>query len=204
MKLLLTAFDPFGGAEINPAEEAVRRVKAPEGAGLVRLTVPTVFGKAARVVNEKIDREKPDAVVCVGQAGGRDAITPERVAINLMDASIADNERNQPVDEPVAADGENALFATFPAKAIAEEIRKAGIPAKVSYSAGTFVCNSLFYGVLDHLKRTGNPAEAGFIHVPFLPEQVTDRPGTPSMPLEDMVRALELALQVIVRDLENR
>ena len=96
MKLLLTAFDPFGGAEINPAEEAVRRVKAPEGAELIRLAVPTVFGKAARIAGEEIDREKPDAVVCVGQAGGRDAVTPERVGINLMDASIADNEGNQP------------------------------------------------------------------------------------------------------------
>ena len=202
MKLLLTAFDPFGGAEINPAQKAAEAVRAPAGVKIVRLLVPTVFRTAAQTVNQAIDREKPDAVLCVGQAGGRDAVTPERVAINLMDAAAADNAGQMPVDQPVIEGGENALFVTLPAKAMAEAIRQAGIPARVSCSAGTFVCNSLLYGVLYHCRQSRNAVRAGFIHLPFLPEQTAGRPELPAMPLEQMVRALEIAIEVIDRHLK--
>lgn len=197
MKILLTAFDPFGGETVNPALKAVSLVKAPEGVELVKLEVPTVFGKSVDAVADTMDRERPDAVVCVGQAGGRSAVTPERVAINLMDAGIADNEGNIPVDLPVVPGGENALFSTLPVKAIVAAIQAAGIPAQLSCSAGTFVCNQLLYGVLNLCKEKFPGTLAGFIHVPFLPEQTADRPQMPSLPLSSIVTALEAALSCI-------
>lgn len=197
MKILLTAFDPFGGETVNPALKAVSLVKAPEGVELVKLEVPTVFGKSVDVVADTMDWEHPDAVVCVGQAGGRSAVTPERVAINLMDAGIADNEGNIPVDLPVVPGGENALFSTLPVKAIVAAIQAAGIPAQFSCSAGTFVCNQLLYGVLNLCKEKFPDTLAGFIHVPFLPEQTVDRPQMPSLPLSSIVTALEAALSCI-------
>ena len=197
MKILLTAFDAFGGETTNPASEAAKKVRAPKGVELIRMTVPTVFGRSVRAVTEKIAEIQPDAVLCVGQAGGRSAVTPERVAINLMDASIADNEGNMPVDLPIAEKGESALFSTLPVKAITESIRKAGVPAQLSDTAGTFVCNQLLYGVLCFCREHCPETKACFIHVPYLPEQVKDRPGVPSLPLGQMVAALEAALSCI-------
>ena len=197
MKILLTAFDAFGGETINPALKAVSLVKAPEGAELVKLEVPTVFGTSVDVVAAAMEREQPDAVVCVGQAGGRSCITPERVAINLMDAGIADNEGNLPVDLPVVPGGENALFSTLPVKAIVAAIQAADIPAQLSCSAGTFVCNQLLYGVLNLCQEQFPNTLAGFIHVPFLPEQTVDRPEMPSLPLASIVTALEAALSCV-------
>ena len=139
MKILLTGFDPFGGESINPALEAVKLVKAPAGAELIRLEVPTVFGRSVATVLEAVRLHRPDAVVCVGQAAGRGEITPERVAINIADASIPDNEGNQPCDAPIVPEGENACFSTLPVKAMVEAIRAAGLPASVSNTAGTFV-----------------------------------------------------------------
>ena len=198
MKLLLTGFTPFDGETINPALEAVKRVK-PEIAGMeiVKLEVPTVFGESVRLVAEAIEREQPDFVLSVGQAGGRAAVTPERVAINVDDARIPDNAGQQPIDVPIFADGENAYFATLPVKAMAEAIREAGLPSALSNTAGTYVCNHLMYGVLYHLNRHHKDAKAGFIHVPYIPEQTADKPGVPSMPLEDIVRALEAAITAI-------
>ena len=197
MKILLTAFDAFGGETINPALKAASLVKAPEGVELVKLEVPTVFGTSVDVVAAAMEREQPDAVVCVGQAGGRSAVTPERVAINLMDAGIADNEGNIPVDLPVVPGGENALFSTLPVKAIVAAIQAADIPAQLSCSAGTFVCNQLLYGVLNLCKEKFPGTLAGFIHVPFLPEQTVDRPEMPSLPLASIVTALEAALSCV-------
>ena len=197
MKILLTAFDAFGGETINPALKAVSLVKAPEGVELVKLEVPTVFGTSVDVVAAAMEREQPDAVVCVGQAGGRSAVTPERVAINLMDAGIADNEGNIPVDLPVVPGGENALFSTLPVKAIVAAIQAADIPAQLSCSAGTFVCNQLLYGVLNLCQEKFPNTLAGFIHVPFLPEQTVDRPEMPSLPLASIVTALEAALSCV-------
>ena len=198
MKLLLTGFTPFAGETINPALEAVKHVK-PEIAGMeiVKLEVPTVFGESVRLVAEAIEREQPDFVLSIGQAGGRAAVTPERVAINVDDARIPDNAGQQPIDVPIFVDGENAYFATLPMKAMAEAIQKAGLPAALSNTAGTFVCNHLMYGVLHHLHQNHKSAKAGFIHVPYIPEQTADKPGVPSMPLEDIVRALEAAITAI-------
>lgn len=201
MKILLTAFDPFGGEKVNPASIAAAKVSAPAGTELFRLEVPTVFGRSIRAAAEKIRELRPDAVICVGQAGGRSAVTPERVAINLMDASIPDNEGNQPVDEPVIPGGENALFSTLPVKAITKAIQKAGVPAQLSNTAGTFVCNQLLYGVLYVCKEEKIPAKACFIHLPYLPEQVREKPDVPSLPLEKMVAALNAAVSCVAETL---
>ena len=149
MKLLLTAFDPFGGEKINPALEAVKRVQDKIGdLEIVKLEVPTVFYKSIDTVANAIEKEHPDVVLCIGQAGGRFDLTPERVAININDARIPDNEGNQPLSGSIFEDGENAYFSSLPIKAMVAEIRKADIPASVSNSAGTYVCNHLMYGVL--------------------------------------------------------
>jgi pyroglutamyl-peptidase len=213
MKLLLTAFDPFGGDKVNPALEAVKLVRDRIGdTEIVKLEVPTVFRKSIDTVAEAVERERPDAVLCVGQAGGRFDVTPERVAINVDDARIADNEGNQPAG-PVYGDGPAAYFATLPVKAMARKIREAGLPSSVSNTAGTFVCNHLMYGLLYRLEKLREQEHCsgirgGFIHVPFIPEQVLNRPApAPSMALADIVRALEAAITAIgenAGDLEAR
>ena len=196
-KLLLTAFTPFDGERINPALEAVKLVKDKIGnLEIVKLEVPTVFGKSIETVREAIEREKPDFVLSIGQAGGRAEITPERVAINLDDARIPDNEGNQPIDEPIFPDGENAYFSTLPVKAMVEAIRKEGLPSSLSNSAGTYVCNHLMYGVLYYLDKRPS-MKAGFIHVPYIPEQVKDKKEMPDLPLSDIVRGLEAAIQAV-------
>lgn len=197
MKILLTGFDPFGGEKMNPALQAVRLTQAPDGITLIKLEVPTVFGKSLSCVTDAIERYHPDSVVCVGQAGGRSAVTPERVAINIMDATIADNEGTVPVDQPVIPGGDAAIFSTLPIKAMVAAMERSGIPAAVSNSAGTFVCNQLMYGVLDYCRRNCPSTTAGFIHVPFLPEQTVDRPQYPSLSLPRIVTALEAALTAL-------
>ena len=196
-KLLLTAFTPFDGERINPALEAVKLVKDKIGnLEIVKLEVPTVFGKSIDTVREAIERERPDFVLSIGQAGGRAEITPERVAINLNDARIPDNEGNQPIDEPVFPDGENAYFSTLPVKAMVEAIRKEGLPSSLSNSAGTYVCNHLMYGVLYYLDK--RPViKAGFIHVPYIPEQTKNKKEMPALELSEIVRGLEAAITAI-------
>ena len=219
-KLLLTAFTPFDGERINPALEAVKLVKDKIGnLEIVKLEVPTVFGKSIETVREAIEREKPDFVLSIGQAGGRAEITPERVAINLDDARIPDNEGNQPIDELIFSDGENAYFSTLPVKAMVEAIRKEGLPSSLSNSAGTYVCNHLMYGVLYYLDKNYSlkkksfterdtssllfseessfVVKAGFIHVPYIPEQVKDKKEMPALPLSDIVRGLEAAILAV-------
>lgn len=201
MKLLLTAFSPFGGEKINPSLEAVKLVKDKIfETDIIKLEVPTVFGKSIKIVTEAIEKEKPDYVLCIGQAGGRYGITPERVAINIDDARIPDNEGNQPIDKPIFADGESAYFSNLPVKAMVEEIRKEGLPANLSNSAGTYVCNHLMYGVLYTLSKKFKEVKGGFIHVPFIPEQIVDKPGKPSMSLTDIVRGLEAAIKAAVEN----
>ena len=197
MKLLLTAFTPFDGEKINPALEAVKLVKDRIGNLLiVKLEVPTVFGQSIDTVREAIEREKPDFVLSIGQAGGRADITPERVAINLDDARIPDNEGNQPIDEPIFPDGKNAYFSTLPVKAMVEAIRKEGLPSFLSNSAGTYVCNHLMYGVLYYLDK--RPViKAGFIHVPYIPEQTKNKKEMPALELSEIVRGLEAAITAI-------
>ncbi len=195
--LLITGFAPFGGEKTNPSWEAVRRL--PDVVGdyrLVRLCLPVVFGEAFAALRAAAETCSPDAVLCIGQAGGRDAITPEFVGINLRHARIPDNAGNQPLDAPVVEGGPAAYFATVPARAMVAAIAAAGVAAKPSYSAGTFVCNDLLYTALHHF--AGTPTRAGFIHVPFLPEQAKD--GVPSMPLESMVRGLTAAISALDAD----
>lgn len=201
MKVLLTGFDPFGGDKVNPATEAVKRVSDNvNGVEVVKIEVPTVFHKSIDVVAKAIEEEKPDAVLCIGQAGGRAELTPERVAINLDDARIADNEGNQPIDVKIFEDGEPAYFATLPIKAMVASIRNAGVPSSVSNTAGTFVCNHLMYGVLYTLAKNYPGVRGGFMHVPFIPEQVINRANTPSMALADIVKGIEAAITAIAEN----
>ena len=204
MKLLLTAFDPFGGDAINPALEAVKLVADKIGRfDIVKLEVPTVFRKSIDTVAKAIEEEKPDVVLCIGQAGGRFEITPERVAINVDDARIKDNEGNQPIDIKIFEDGENAYFTTLPIKAMVEAIREANLPAAVSNTAGTFVCNHLMYGVLYTLAKKYPHIKGGFTHVPFIPAQVARRtPVAPYMALEDIKRGIEAAISAIDKNFD--
>lgn len=198
MKLLLTAFDPFGGETVNPAQEAVKMVSSRVGnVEVIKCVVPTVFGKSIETVAAAIEDCRPDAVLCIGQAGGRADLTPERIAINLDDASIADNEGNRPVDTPIFPDGKPAYFSTLPVKAMVAAIRAAGIPASLSNTAGTFVCNHLMYGVLYTLEKYYPGVRGGFLHVPYIPSQVTGGRGIPSMSAADIVRGLEAAIAAI-------
>ncbi len=201
MKILVTAFDPFGGESINPALEAVKLMKDKiDGAEIVKLEIPTVFRKSIDKVAEAIVKENPDVVLSIGQAGGRFEVTPERVAINVDDARIPDNEGNQPIDVPIYEDGAPAYFATLPVKAMVEAIRSAGLPSSLSNSAGTFVCNHIMYGVLYQIEKMGKNIRAGFIHVPFTPEQVARRPApAPCMSMVDIAKALEAAVTAIVK-----
>lgn len=197
MKLLLTAFDPFGGASVNPALEAVKLVADRVGdVEIVKLEVPTVFQKSVSAVTSAIAAECPDAVLCIGQAGGRYGLTPERVAINIDDASIPDNEGNQPIDLPIFEDGAPAYFSTLPIKAMVAAIREAGLPASVSNTAGTYVCNHLMYGVLYTLAKHYPGIRGGFMHVPFIPSQTLQRQA-PSMSQQDIARGIEAAIAAI-------
>ena len=199
MKILLAAFDPFGGEAINPALEAIKQVKSKiEGYVVVKVKIPTVFHRSIKVLTEKIQETEPSIILVVGQAGGRAQISVERVGINLDDARIPDNEGNQPVDEKIIPGGPEAYFSNLPIKAMTNSIRRAGIPAAVSNTAGTFVCNHILYGLLDHIHREKPQARGGFIHVPYIPAQVTDKPGQASMALEDITKALEAALRAAV------
>ena len=199
MKILLTAFEPFGGDTINPAQEAVKLVKDNiKGADIVKIDVPVVFNEAGKVVYEAIKKENPDVVFCIGQAGGRFDITPERVAVNIQDARIADNSGAQPKDVKCFEDGKNAYFTKLPVKAMVKYMKDAGVPASVSYTAGTFVCNDLMYSVLYHIDKEYPDMIGGFMHVPFLHEQVMARANTPSLSNDDIVKGIEASIEAIV------
>ena len=199
MKIIVTGFDPFGGEKINPSIECVKALPEVEGVELIRLELPTVFKESAKRLNEVINDVKPDAVLSVGQAGGRPGITMERIAINVDDARIPDNISQQPIDETIQTEGEAAYFTTLPIKRIVKAIREAGISAEVSNSAGTFVCNHIMYQSLFAATKADKPFKAGFMHIPFIPEQTTDKP---SLPLEESTRALQIAIETI-RDYLN-
>lgn len=188
-KLLITGFDPFGGATVNPSWQAVSRL--PDTVGdfeLCKLEIPTVYDLATRVVLEKAAAFQPDVILCVGQAGGRDSITPERIGVNIRDARISDNAGNQPRGEFVAEDGPAAYFATVPVVKMVQAVEAAGIKATVSNSAGAFVCNDTLYGILHHF--AGTDVRCGFIHVPYIPQQ-----GNPSMELEQITAGLQAAIE---------
>ena len=201
MKILITAFDPFGGEAVNPALEAVKQMKDEiAGAQIVKLEIPTVFGKSIEVIHETMKKEQPDAVLSIGQAGGRFGVTPERVAINVDDARIKDNEGNQPIDTPIFEDGKPAYFSTLPVKAMVKAIHDQGLPSSLSNSAGTFVCNHVMYGVLYYIDKEFPGVRGGFIHVPYITSQVVDKKDMPSMATSDVVAALEAAVQAIVKN----
>ncbi|MEH7418821.1 pyroglutamyl-peptidase I [Neobacillus drentensis] len=199
-KILVTGFEPFGGEPVNPALEAVKLLNGKEITGyeVVTREIPTVFGKAIFSLIESIDEINPDMVICVGQAGGRSTITPERVAINVDDARITDNENNQPIDAEIIPGGPAAYFSKLPVKAMVKLMNENGIPASVSNTAGTFVCNHLFYGLMNVLDTSDKDIRGGFIHIPFLPEQIIRNPGHPSMSLELIVKGLELSIEAAV------
>ena len=191
-KLLITGFEPFGGEEINPSWEAVRRLPSEVGGySLTKLCVPVVFGAGANAVIRAADEMMPDVILCIGQAGGRDAVTPEMVGINLRHGSIPDNSGYQPIDEKIRADGENAYFTTLPVRRIVEAIKAAEIPSRVSYSAGAYVCNDLLYTLLTHFE--GTQTRVGFVHIPYSKEQKKE----PSMELSEMVKGLTVAIETL-------
>ena len=197
MRILVTGFDPFGGEPVNPALEALMRLPATLGAHTIeRRPLPTVFHRALDVLGDAVRTVRPDILICVGQAGGRTELSIERVAINVDDARIPDNDGRSPIDQPIVPGGPAAYFTNLPIKAMVQALGEAGIPAKVSNTAGTFVCNHVFYGAM-HLVATEFPAmRAGFIHIPFLPEQVARHPGQPSMAVETVIAGLIAAIEV--------
>ncbi len=193
-KLLITGFDPFGGESINPSWEAVRLLPDQIGCfALTKLQIPTVFGVAAQAVLEAVEKIDPDVILCVGQAGGRSAITPEVVAINLREANIPDNAGNRPVNTPVIPQGPAAYFATVPVRQMVSAINAAGIPGSLSLSAGAFVCNDTLYTLLH--RYYGSSTQVGFVHIPYLPQQAPE--GKPSMALEQMVAGLAAAIKAL-------
>jgi len=200
--VLLTGFEPFNGAAVNPAWEAVRALEGWSEADF-RIEVrqlPCVFVDANRMLAEMVEVLHPDVVIAVGQAGGRAEISVERVAINVDDAAILDNAGRQPVDQAIAEEGPAAYFTSLPIKAMVSAMREAGLRAGVSQTAGTFVCNHVFYGLMHHVAASGRAVKAGFIHVPFLPEQVQGREDMPpSMALEDIVAGIRIAVETAVR-----
>lgn len=189
-KLLITGFEPFDREEINPSWEAISRLPDEiKGYTLTKLRIPVVFGKAAEQVLAVADEVRPDVILCVGQAGGRSAITPELVAINLRYAKIPDNEGQQPKDEPIFPDGNCAYFSTLPVRQMAEAISAAGIASQVSYSAGAYVCNDLLYTLLAHFQNTRT--KVGFVHIPYSKEQGKE----PAMEVADMIKGLTVAIE---------
>ena len=202
--ILITGFDPFGGEKVNPALEAVKSLPSKiRGAEIAWVEIPTVFYKASKVLEAEIEKYQPDVVLCIGQAGGRASLTPERVAINQDDARIPDNQGNQPIDTPIREDGQAAYFSTLPIKAMVKAIKEEGLPATVSNTAGTFVCNHLMYQALYLADKKFPNMRAGFMHIPYMTEQVVNKPNTASMCLTDIVRGIEAAIGAIVDHKDN-
>ena len=200
-RVLVTGFTPFGGEDTNPSWELVKQL--PDniaGYHIEKLRVPTEFGKAIDVAAKAIDKLQPQVVLCFGQAGGRTRMSVERVAINVDDARIADNAGRQIIDEPIRANAPAAYFCTVPVKAMVAGMMRAGVPAEVSNSAGTFVCNHLIYGVLHHIATQGYAVRAGFIHVPYMESQILDRRDTAAMSLPTMIAGAKAAIMSAVRN----
>ncbi|MBB6480714.1 pyroglutamyl-peptidase I [Spirochaeta isovalerica] len=199
MKVLLSGFDPFGGEEINPSWEVVRSLPdSLKGHILVKTQLPTAFGESFHNLNSLWDRENPDIVLAVGQAGGRSGLSVERVAINLDDGRIPDNRGRQPVDSPITEDGPDGYFSNLPVKAMVRASIEAGIPASLSFSAGTFVCNHIMYRILHRINTGDSKIKGGFIHVPFLPDQAAGKGDVPSMSFESMRTGLLAMVEAVI------
>jgi pyroglutamyl-peptidase len=193
--VLVTGFEPFEGEDTNPSWEVCKLLPAAIGrARIEKLKVPCDFRRAIETVAHAIERSRPALVICIGQAAGRPQLCMERVGINIDDARVPDNTGAQPIDEAIAPNGPPAYFATLPIKAMVKAARDAGVPAEVSNTAGTYVCNHLLYGVLHYIAASGLDARAGFIHVPYAEHQVVTKPGQPSMPVATMARGVEAAI----------
>lgn len=201
-KLLITGFDPFGGETVNPAFEAIRLLPDTlAGLELCKLEVPTEFLRCGRVLKEAVHAERPEAVLCVGQAGGRTALTPERIAVNLMDARIPDNAGYQPTDIPIVSGGPAAYFSTLPVRKIVERIQAEGLPSAISNTAGLYVCNCLMYTLLHTAAQEYPGLCGGFIHVPYAEEQLSGKPeGTFGLPLSAIARGLSCAILAIAQE----
>ncbi|MEO2151464.1 MAG: pyroglutamyl-peptidase I [Thermococcus sp.] len=198
MKVLVTGFEPFGGEEINPSWEAVKAL--PEelnGATLLKVQLPVSFKRVREILPRLISKERPDIVLLTGQAGGRPNVTVERVAINVMDSTMPDNDGFKPEDEPVFEGAPDAYFATIPVKEVVKALREAGIPAGVSNTAGTYVCNTAMFTALHTIAVSGMETKAGFIHVPFSHEQALEKPR-PSMAQETINEAIRKALESLL------
>lgn len=200
--ILLTGFEPFNKESINPSWEAVSALQGwHEGDFVVETReLPCVFGLANKVMHQAVEELQPSIVIAVGQAGGRVDLSVERVAINLDDAPIPDNMKRQPVDQRIAGNGPAAYFSTLPIKAIVHSLREVGLPASVSHTAGTFVCNHVFYGLMHQAAEWGTTMRAGFIHIPYLPQQAAAHPGAPSMSLDCVVEGLRIAIRSSVAE----
>ena len=203
--ILLTGFAPFGGESHNPSWEAVSLLDGEVIAGhrIAARRLPVEFRASLDVLRESIDALAPQLVLCVGQAGGRAQVSIERIAINVDDARIPDNAGQSPVDEAIAADGPAAYFATLPIKAMLAGLHSAGIPAEISQTAGTYVCNHVFYGLM-HALQSRPGVRGGFIHIPYSPEQAARHPGAPSLPVETIVAALRIALDTALATRHDR
>lgn len=203
-KILITGFDPFGGESMNPAYEAVKLIPDEiKGVKIIKLEVPTVFNKSIAVLDEAMMEIEPDVVINVGQAGNRFGVTPERVAINQDDARIPDNEGNQPIDVEIMNDGPAAYFSTLPIKAMVENMKAQGVPATVSNTAGTFVCNHLMYGLMYLIDKKYPNTRGGFIHVPYATEQALDKPNSPSLTLEQIAHGLTASIEAVIDNVED-
>ena len=192
IKVLLTGFEPFGKAALNPSGEIVKQIS---GENIVTAILPVAYTRSAAVLLALIGEHKPDVVISLGQAEGRTQITPERIAINLDDGRLADNEGVLRIDVPIVLGGPVAYESTLPIKEFVEAIKAVGVPAAVSLSAGTFLCNHIFYVAQDKLK--GSHVRSGFVHVPLMDEQAAEFPGMPTMPLDQMVKAVQAMLEVL-------
>lgn len=200
MKILVTAFEPFHDETVNPALEILKALpdqilEQP----ILKLQIPTVRFSSVQAILRVIDQQHPDVIVSLGQAGGRADITVERIGINMDDYGIEDNDHNMPTDEKIVEDGPDAYFVNLPIKDIVHRLREASIPASVSNSAGTFVCNHVTYAIRHYNEINQTGIISGFIHVPYLDEQVISKPQMPSMPLQNMIEAVVLAIETIIK-----
>jgi pyroglutamyl-peptidase len=199
--ILLTGFEPFGGETVNPSWLAVQGLhgrELSEGSRIVALQLPCVFDVSRQVLLQALAQYQPHTVLCVGQAGGSAELCIERVAINLDDARSADNAGAQPIDQPIVPDGPAAYFTTLPIKAMVQALHASGIPASISHSAGTYVCNHVFYALMHAASSNALLRRAGFIHIPYLPQQALQHASAPSMGLELVQQALLTALETAI------
>lgn len=198
-KIIITGFEPFDNEVINPSAEVAMSFagKLINGYEILYFQLPCIFDASIRALDLMIKQHQPDMVLCLGQMAGRVDISLERIAVNLNDARIPDNQGNQPIDTPVLTDAPVAYFSNFPIKKILERLRAQSIPCSISQSAGTFVCNHVFFGLMHLIHDSDKKIMGGFIHLPYLPAQVINKPGQPSMDIGLMKTAIAITLDVI-------